>query len=75
MKINSTIVLRNSINESKNLMTYNGNGIQPFSQRNKLGMFATSDCVIKKRGQIVQTSYTKHFQRGHQPLNKYQSFI
>jgi hypothetical protein len=73
--ISSIIVSRNSNNKLEGLATYNGNDIQPFSQRNKLGMFATSDCVIKKRGQIVQTSYTKHFQRGHQPLNKYQSFI
>jgi hypothetical protein len=71
--IGSIIVLRNSNNKLEGLTTYNGNGIQPFSQRKKLGMFATTHCVVQKRGQIVQTSCPKHFQCGHQPSNKYDS--
>jgi hypothetical protein len=75
IKINSTIVLRNSINEPKNLVTYNGNGIQPFSQRKNLGMPTTTHYAIQERKQVVQTSCPKHFQCGHQPTNKYQNFM
>jgi hypothetical protein len=69
--ISSTIVLKNSNNKLEGQATYDGNGIQPFSQRKKLGMFTTTHCVIKKRRQIVQAACPKHFQHGHQPSNKY----
>ncbi len=45
------------------------------NSNNKHEGLATYNCAIKKRGQIVQASYPKHFQHGHQPSNKYRSFI
>ncbi len=72
---NSTIVLRNSINEPKYLVTYDGNGNQPFSQRKNLGMFTTTHYAIQERKQVVQASCPKHLQCGHQPTNKYQNFM
>jgi hypothetical protein len=71
MKINSNVVLRNSINEPKNLVIYNGNGIQPFSQRKNLGMLTTIHYAIQERKLVVQPSCPKHFQCGYQPTNKY----
>jgi hypothetical protein len=73
--ISSTIVLTNLNNKLERLATYNENGIQPFFQRKKLGMFTTTHCVIQKRWQIIQASCPKHFQCGHQPSNKDESFI
>ncbi len=56
-------------------MTYNRNGIQPFSQRKKLGMLTTTHCAIQERGQVVQASCLNHFQHRHQPIRKYCSFM
>jgi hypothetical protein len=69
------INLRNSNNKTKGLMTYNENDIQKKFQRKRLGMLTTIHYDIQERRQVVQASWLKHLQCGHQLTSKYQSFM